>query len=243
MLFRLRSLSFAGVLFLWVSVAHALTLTQLITQVRQNIRDTATSASLQRYSDSIITGYLNEGQRDVVNQTWVISKSTAITLVAGTTYYSLPTDLIAIQRVTQEYESLPEVTLEQQDADANYSAWESTGGAPTYFFQDKSQTNKIGIAPYPTSGNTGTLRIIYFAYATDLSGSSDEPYLALDRFDGWHDLLVLYATYRILYIEAMWDKARAFKEQYDARVMLLRQNYGARPQLVPEVPIKVQKGG
>lgn len=224
---------------IFCGAVQAQTLSEIRTAVRRNVRDTSSTASLQRYSDTILTTFVNEAQRDVVMNTWIISKSTTITLVANTTYYSLPTDVINIQRVTVDFANLPEVLLEQQDADNGNTAWETSGTTPASFFQDKSQTDKVGITPYPTSA--GTMRIIYFAFATDLSSDSDVPFNSLDRFKGYHDLLTWYATYRILFIEGMFDKATNFKGLYDTRLPVLYQDYGAKPARVPQVVTKENK--
>lgn len=241
---RRRFLSLFGAFLLSVAGSlHAagLTLSDIETAARRNVRDTASSSSLQRYSNTVLDSIINEGQRDVVSNTWILSKSTSITLSANTTYYTLPSDTIAIQRVTRQFGNLPEVTLAQQDADNGDAAWEVTGGTPTYFFQDKSQTNKIGLTPYPNSANTGTLNVIYYAYAVDLSVGTDVPFNNDPRFTIYHDLLVWYTTYRLMFIEALWDKAKAFKDMYDTRLGVLLEDYGAKPQRVPALPQKDRK--
>ena len=50
-----------------------------------------------------------------------------------------------------------------------------------------------------------------------------------------------YTTYRLLFIEAMMDKAGVFKDLYDTRLRVLYEDYGAKPQRLPEVPTKEQK--
>lgn len=85
------------------------------------------------------------------------------------------------------------------------------------------------------------MRIIYYAFATDLSAGSDVPFNSLNRFSGYHDLLVWYVTYRILYIEALADKAALFKQLYDTRLGVLLEDYGAKPNKVPELPTKENK--
>lgn len=232
---------FAAVLLFVAGNARALVLSDVETGIRRNVRDTATSSSLQRYSNTVLDAVINEGQRDVVSNTWILSKATSISLSAETTYYTLPSDLIAIQRVTRTFGNLPEVTLAQQDADAGNAAWEITAGTPTYFFQDHAQTNKIGIAPFPNSANTGTLKIIYYCYATDLAAAGDTPFNAESRFTIYHDLLVWYGTYRLMFIEGMWDKAKVFKDLYDTRLGVLLEDYGAKPTKVPALPTKEQK--
>ena len=215
------------------SIRVEIALSDIRTQIRRNVRDTSATASLQRYSDSVLTDFSNQAQRAIVNSTWVISKSTTITLSAGTTYYTLPTDTIEIERATRQYGNLAEVKLQQLDADNANADWETTGGTPLYFFQDKAQSNKIGLQPFPNSaGNAGTLRIIYYALPVDLSADSDKPFSAEDRYRPYDDLLVFFVTYRIFLIEGYQDRASIFRQEYDDLLQIMNANIGKKPLLV-----------
>lgn len=220
-----------------VSFARALTLADIETAVRRNVRDTASSSSLQKYSDAYLAALINEGQRDVINQTWAISKSSSITLVDGTAAYTLPSDLIAIARVTREYNNLPEVDLNQLDGDTNSGAWENISGEPRYYFQDTALPYQVKLYPIPSSGNTGTLRVTYFAYAEDLTSDSDVSFNDVDRLRGYDDLLVYYSTIRILMTENMSDKAAPFIQLYQAGIQIMAENVGYKKIKTPAVKV------
>lgn len=238
---RLARLFGFALLVLWGADVRALQLSEIITEVRRNVRDTASSTSLRRYSDTFITSLVNEGQRDVINNTWSISKSTTIVTVAGTQEYTLPTDSIEVWRVAYAGRILPELSITQLDAD-NPLNWQTSTGTVTAWYRNRANSSQFGLYPYPNQASeVVTVTAYYFALATDLSATTDVPFNALARFSAYHDLLTWYATYRILYDETMLEKARAFKDQYDTRLGVLLENYGAKPERVPSVPTKENK--
>lgn len=210
-------------LSLSAGAAQALTLSGIETQIRRNVRDTSSDTSLQRYSDAYIDALINEGQRDVINNTWAISKSSSISLVSGTTYYLLPTTLIQISRVTADSANLPEIDLTQLDFESNNTDW-ANSGTPKYFFLDRSTVTAIGVYPYPSA--SGTLKVTYFSHATDLSSDTDEPFNALDNLAGYHDLLVYYVSARIEVIEGRADLAKYYEDIYLSRLQVMNTNVG-----------------
>lgn len=216
-----------------IGVSNALTLSQINTEVRVRIKDTFVGR--QRYTDQQLTNLINEAQRDVINNTWVISKSFSFSTLAGTTYYAIPTDLIAMQRVTSANLNIPEVTLIKLDGDNGNAAWETfTGTYPQYYFQDYSKSNQIGIYPFPTDVNsTTTIKIIYSSQGTDLVSSSDVPFNGELRYYPYHDLLIFYPAYRVYLIEGENDKATIYRQEYESRLTVMEQAIGKKPNYVP----------
>lgn len=230
----LRLLSFAVFCFGVAPLQNvdALTLAQIRTELRVRIKDVGTAGTRQTYSDSQLDNVINEAHRDVVNITWVIKKNTEFELVSGTTYYSLPTDIIAIQRVTRVKKVLKETTLEQRDAET--TGWESSGGPPSAYFQDPSEPDMIGLYPWPnSSASTGTVKVHYFAQANTLSVDSDEPFNGEDRYQTYADLLILYAAHKIFLIQGQFDKSNQYKQEYETRIIVMRERVGSKPNYNP----------
>lgn len=214
--------------------AGALTLSEIRTQIRLHTKDVGTSSTRQTYSDSQLNTLINEAQRDVINASWAIQKQTTVELVSGTTYYDLPTDVMEITRVTWLDRNLKETTFQEEDAAASNSAWERTGGAPDSYFQDPSQPDKIGFQPYPNSAtSTGTVKIFYIAYASDLSSDSDVPFNALDRMVPYHDLLIFYPCFKIFLIQGNQVKFQTYAQWYESRLLSFRDKYGTKPNYNP----------
>ena len=225
----LSRLILAGlILCMGTSVSLALTVSEIRSAVRRNVRDTASSTSLRRYSDAIILNYINEAQRAVINDTWASSDSTTDSLVAGTTYYSVPDESIQVWRVTVDGANLPELTLAQLDAD-NYDINWSTGGTPRAFFLDRAEQTLIGLQPFPlTSG--GGLKIFYYQRVPDLALDADVPFDSDVRLFSYHDLIVYHASFRILLSENRTSEAEYYAKLYDAAVDLMNINVGHKPQ-------------
>lgn len=218
--------------FFSASAAQALTLAQLRTAIRLRVKDA--NSSRQRYSDTDLTNIINQDQRDAVNFSWIIKKSTSIELVSGTTYYTVPTDIMAIERITLRHYNIPEVTLQTLDSNANFGPWLTSKGTPTQYFQDPAQPTKIGVYPWPaSSSSTGTLRINYYAQPTDLSADSDVPFNSDVRYYPYHDALVFGPCYKIMLIEGEMDKAAEYKSFYQERLQLLANLSNAKPNFLP----------
>lgn len=211
---------------------YALSLSQIRDQIRTAIKDQ--DSSRRRYSDATINSLINETQRDVVNISWIIKKSTDIELTTGTTYYSYPADIIEIHRVTFQHKNIPETSLQELDSQFNNGAWATIAGTPTRYFQNPSEPDSIGVYPFPgTSASTGTLRIIYFSEPVDLSGDSDVPFNEIERYAQFHDLLIYEPCYKIFLMEAEYDRAAAHKAYYEARMQILLGTVGQRPNFLP----------
>jgi hypothetical protein len=223
--------------------AHALTLSEIETNVRRHVDDTASSSSLQRYSDTIIDAVVNEAQREVVNQTWCVSSSTGYSLTAGVTYYALPTDFIATKNVIFQDRSnnvyvlkqvLPRTYLGQNP---NYEKSSSGGQSPTnYQIRDSTSgaaTQEISYIPVPTTSSTGTVRVDYYKRADDLSSDSDVPFDGDYSLYSYHDLIVYYTASRLFLMEGNVNAAAVYSQLYQSGLALMKEKFGVNPDYVP----------
>lgn len=212
--------------------ASALSLSDIRTEIRLRIKDS--DAVRRRYSDTQLNNIINQTQRDVVNVSWIIKKSTAIPLAINTTYYSFPSDIIAIHRVTFRNANLPEATLQSLDSRAEFGAWATQYGLPTDYFQDPAQPGKIGVYPWPqTVSSTGTLSIIYYSQGTDLALDADFPFNGDSRYLPYDDLLIFEPCYKIFLTEGDATKAGEYKAYYEARLQILLAAVGNKPNFLP----------
>lgn len=211
---------------------HALSLSDIRNQIRLIIKDN--DSSRRRYTDDNINFLINEGQRDVENLTWLLSKNTTITLVSGTTYYSLPTGVVEIARVDKDYQLLDEVSVDKLDSDNNGSKWQNQGGVPLKYFQDSTRIDSLGFYPYPSgTASTGTVHVYYVRKPTDLSADSDIPFESIDRYLSYNDLLVYYPCIRIFMIEGDVNKATFYSQIYETRIQALKEKAGSTPNFIP----------
>lgn len=207
----------------------ALNLGEIRTEVRRRTADIPDPKVF--FTNSELNAIINEGHRLVCNGTWVIHRSTSISLVSGTTYYSLPTDILEITRVTREYSLLKETTLDARDAESE--DWEETGGTPAYYFQDRARPDQIGFHPFPnSSSSTGTVRINYIAQAGTLSSDSDVPFNDSDRYVAYHDVLVYYGCY-VVFLKANDPRATQYLQLFESTFNLIRDTVGSKPNFNP----------
>lgn len=219
-------------LMLMPSFSGALTLSQIRDQIRIRAKDTLPAR--QRYTNAQIDAMVNQTAQDVANISWIIKKSTDIELISGSTFYTLPTDLIEFHRVTFNNKNLPETSLQSLDARFNNGAWPNSGGIPSSYFQSPSMPNSIGVYPYPNStSSTGTLSIMYFASPVTLSEDTDVPFNSLDRYSQFHDLLIYEPCYKIFLIEGDLESAASYKSYYEARLQILLGSVAQRPNYLP----------
>lgn len=223
--------------------ANALTMSQIETQVRRNMRDTATDTTLQRYSSSLLIDMANEAQRDIVNQTWAIESITTITPSVGTIFYSLPTDYLATIKVsyrkgtTAPYE-LTEVS--RKGLFASNPAWETTTGSPTQYYIRQSTTTdfqELAFVPPINSGGAGTATIEYFASAADMAAGTDTPFGASQWFIPYHDAIVYRITARLKMIEGKNDEATNYMTLYGNYVSVMKARIGERPNFNPSISV------
>ena len=209
--------------------ARALTLSEIRTEARTLALDSGTSR--QRFSNARLNAFINEGHRQAVLETRPILKSAQFELVAGTTYYSLPTDFLQINRVTLEYDVLYETTPEALD---KTNRWPETGARPTHYFIHFASRTKVGFYPFPeSSSSTGTVRYDYFAQATDLSADSDEPFGGAAELDVYHYGLAYYAAAKMTAIDGRTALAGFYLAEYRATIERIKSEAKSRPSYRP----------
>ena len=165
-------------------------------------------------------------------------KSFNFELVVGTTYYALPDDFMQMNRLTNKYEMLVETTPENLDRSTK---WEEVGSRPTNYFIHFAARTKVGRYPYPNSvTSTGTVKVEYYAQATDLSASGDEPYNSLAEMKPYHYGLAFYAASRMALIDGRADLAAVYLGEYRAFLDRMDKEAKSRPSYRPSA---VGRGG
>ncbi len=240
-----RGILAAAVLMVFLGLvtgAQALTLSEMRTQIRRNIRDTSTDTTVQAFSDATILSYVNEGQKEMNLLVWSVIGSTTITLATNTTYYSLPDNLLAVNQVsysrtspagTVELKEVSERSLQQSNPDFE----RQTAGPPVNYFTRQSLTGGnailLGLVPAPSSSAAGTLMVQYISQPADLSGDSDVPFDGLLHLAPYHNLIVYYVSSKLTMIRGRTDESTAYATLYGAGLQLMTQKVGQRPNYNP----------
>jgi len=211
--------------------AFCRTATQLQGDARLLARD-AGSSSRTRFSDSEVLNFLNEGQREVIARTKCIERSYTFQLVTGTTYYSQPSDFLTVRRVTRGNLVLSELTPAALDGRSR--GWETATGKPTYYFTNFSSRGLVGFSPFPgTSVDTDTIRMDYFASATNMSSASDVPFNGIGELVDYHQILSYYAATRMVAIDGRVSLATLYAQIYELMLKQMGENCKMRPNYLP----------
>lgn len=211
------------ILFL-VSSAYGLTLADLITQSRIFLRDTATDPLRQRFSDSQLTSFINNGQKEMNLRSWAVINSTPISLITGTTEYSLPPDHIVVLRVTVNNSPIQERTFSFLD-DSNTNWIADSGTVTDYYLRTDSSVvsgvTKESIGVHPVSTFTATMVVQYLAQPPDLSGGSDIPFAGNNRLYPFHHALAYYTGWRGAMAISNLDEASIYLKEYETMMSLM----------------------
>lgn len=222
--------------------ARALTLAEMRTQIRRNVRDTSTDTTLQTFSNAVILSYVNEAQKEINAITWSDVGFSTVALVAGTSYYTLPDNFLAMSQVTWTRSSTG-VTLElKEDSErhliqTNPDFERMAAGPPINYFTRQSITGgnaiQIGLVPAPASTSLGTLNLQYIIQPADLSSDSDVAFDGLLFLAPYHNLIVYYVSGKLTMIRGRTDESTAYTALYNAGIQLMSQRVGQRPNYNP----------
>ncbi len=172
--------------------AAAETLASLISEVRVLTLD-ATSSSRQHLSDSQLTTFLNQAQREMLAGTHCLQQTLVFQLVPGTTYYPLPVNYTVIERLTIGFKSIPQMTPAALDSQS--LGWEQASGYPNRYYINFSSRGLVGFAPWPaTSTDTDTIKVDYDVKALDLSAPTDVPFNGVNELEDYQHALAYWTA-------------------------------------------------
>lgn len=224
-------------LALWIPCqARAVTLSTLRTTARLLSDDNGTVRT--RFTDAQVNGLLNEGQATAIARSWCIHKPYSFDLVSGTTYYSLPSDFLAMRRLTSDWLDLPEMSPAALSGRSR--TWEDSSGTPTYYFINFSSRTKVGFAPFPdTVSDTTTIRMEYFASVTDMTASVGA-FNDIAELQAYAHMLPYYAAFRMAIIDGRTGVAEAFLAQFELLLKSMMERCFERPNYNPSATGRMQ---
>jgi hypothetical protein len=209
--------------------ANAITLSTIRSDCRTLVTDDGSTRN--RFSNATLLRFINEGQKDLVQYAKPIRKSYQFELVAGTTYYSLPSDFLTVERLTRSYQVLKEESIKSLD---KTQQWQTISGLPIAYFINHSSRSLVGFYPFPVnSSSTGTIRVEYNAKATDLSSDSDEPFNGVPELQPYGYLISFYCAYRASLIDSKAAQAQAYYAEYRRGSDMLASDAFSRPNYRP----------
>lgn len=203
----------------------SVSLTNLLTQLRNRTDKQATN----RWPDLLLTGFLNDGVRELWDLLIVVNPDPITTsydwTTDGTSTFALPSDTYAIRGVdlvhsTRDVSTLFPISFSYRN---RFKDWLDR---PYYtpFYYDRTGDNLI-IIPTPSSGKTLTL--YYIAYPTTLVSGSD----TIDFQNGWEDYVLNSAAAKL----AIRDEDQTYqafvmeRQRNEARIRKASRFSGSQP--------------
>lgn len=229
---------------LFTSSLHALSLSEIRTQIRRAIRDNPSDTARRRFSDDFILGYVNEAQKEITNALWLGEQTTYYALRANTTYYNLPQNLLAISQVVYTNGNLS-LLLQQATRRPLYEkdpSWAITnrGGTPLNYYVSpatspvaQTQTPlKISYIPIPTN-SSGTVTIWFIYRFEDLASDSDVPFNGYTLYYNYHFALVYKVAMHLHQIMGNDKDVQFYTALYRSSLELTKDRISRMPDYMP----------
>lgn len=219
---------------------EALTLSDLLTRTRIYLRDTAASSIRQRFSDTQLTLFLNDSQKEANLRAFTVVSSTRFSLTPGTTEYSLPDNNIVVLRVTLSHNPIPERTFSFLD-DSNLSWVTDAAGTPKEYYVRTSSSLVAGVTResigfHPVSTGTLLASIDYLSQPSDLTSLLDVPFgVDNKRLYAYHHILAYRSAYLGWTAVGDFNMAGIYFREYEALIPILESTTKTRSSYNPNL--------
>jgi hypothetical protein len=174
-----------------------MTRSDLVTRIGLLINDPAN----QRFTEAQKQAEIEKWQEQFVLDTRCLKDVASETVVAGTSEYSLPSDIFAVLRVAHKGIKIESVSAYELDVLRN-ADWRTTTGTPTRYYVDLDPNNKkIRLYPIPEAADVGAnLTIEYIKIPPALSSDSSVPLDSHTLLTPYHDAIAYGAASSLLNI-------------------------------------------
>lgn len=231
-----------------IKPAHAtLAASDLVSRARTLVKDSATQANRQQFSDTQYLQWASDGQREANAQNWLLQSSFTFTLVGGTTEYAMPVDFLFANRVwylqpQQPYQKLPASSM--NDLDARTPGWINVSGIPINYYMDMSTgTVYMGFYPAPTSASTGPVTVYYVQSTADMTSGNETalPFNSWNALQPYTSALPYYMAYRAYLTLEETELADEYLKYWVQFLLIMRQGVNRQPDFNP--PAGALRGG
>lgn len=222
---------FLGLLLAPLANGFCLTAADIMSRARVMMRDNASDTTRQRFSDSQLLEWVNDGQREANSFAWVMQSSYTFTLTGGTTEYFLPSDFQATWRVTYKNRKIDQTSLNQLDAES--VQWMNAKGEVQKYYVYLASTPVIGFQPAPVSTSTGTAVVYYLQQPAELTSTSQSPWNGWSQLVPYQSSLAYYVAYRGLWTIGDIDQANRYLEEWNQWVTVMKRGIMQAPDFNP----------
>jgi hypothetical protein len=222
------------------SPSHAVLLaSDLIARARTLVKDSATQANRQQFSDTQYLYWASDGQREANAQNWILQSSYTFTLIGGTTEYPMPYDFMFPNRIWYQQPGQPFTKLpasSMNDLDARSPGWINVQGTPISYYIDMSTgTVYLGFYPAPTTASTGPVIVYYVQSTLDLTAANESaiPLNTWNALQPYVSALPYYMAYRAYLTLEETDIAKEYLNYWVNFLLIMRQGINRQPDFNP----------
>lgn len=242
-----KILFFQALLLLFTVNVQALTVSEIYTEVRRYVNDNASSSARYKYSDAALNSFINTAQQEIVNATWLSQNTSSYILTPNTTFYSLPSNMIAIAKV--EFQDVGGNILELKESTlkklyGQNPEWKSNRGAPVEYYVSEANISSpsltglnISYLPIPTNTSTGTVTIQYYNQVVDISTGTDIPFDSKNHLIPYHNTIVYNVVSRIKLLEMKTSEAQFYDQLYGRELIMMRDRIHSKPNYNPSISV------
>jgi len=185
----------------------------LITKCRRRLNEIDTTF----HSDADLISYADEAQKYFVRETRCLRGISTTPVSDGTQGYALPTDFLALRRITFDGKDIFGVSFfeigESQTDETNSSA---TGTPKCFYIYNET----IYLIPIPgSSADSESLKIYYYKFPATIDESTDE----LEISPAYDDIIVSYMTYRAFQKDQEFDFAKEHIQECNAKILSVKR--------------------
>jgi len=186
--------------------------------LRTQVRVKLVESSEGFFEDSDIDTWINQAQLDIARETELLQGIFTGNITASDETYTLPDDCFSVIKayylLNGQYRELENYSEDE------YFSKNTLVSTPTHYlvWQDS-----LYLYPTPASAVTNGYRIRYCVMPSELTDTSDMPFLGYKRFYPYHKVIVLYAAARGKEKEGETQEALLLEQQYQAGLMKIKR--------------------
>lgn len=164
-------------------------------QVRSRLDETTATV----WTDKEIYQWINEAVAEIARRTEALELYVLVDVAAGTTGVTMPTDILRVNRVEWQVDSLGNqlIPLEIRERSGMDAIWgttpRSTQGTPAYITFTQFPP-RLQAQLYPVPEAAGQLNIGYYTSPAPLATDGSAGAVLLQIPTGWEDLILDYAV-------------------------------------------------
>jgi hypothetical protein len=220
----------------WTEISRStasseVTMATVTARVRLMIDDPTSDTGTVRYSTATLYDMVNTAHKNMCVATLALETSATQSLVAGTTEYLLPSNEIAIARVTINLNDgngdtyLPQTTVHVLDSKAGKS-WSVSRSSPTVYYL---RNRYIGFYPAPTGSPVVT--IWYYKIPDTMTTGSDYVFEGFKQLELYWEALASYVAYKILVAEGRTLLLDQLVAEYRGAISAIKSWINLKPDL------------